>query len=338
MKKNIVLIVCVLINLTSVKAQVVDTIIKELPSYISVLTTWGNRPEWGINSHDLYFLEKPVGDVFKINIVTKQITPVTANFYMGSIFRFFCLANGDFLICGNREFNSDDPFKQRHRLEMWVLDKDLNKQPVSLNEFCDEGSAVSRKNMTIAWTEPGQRRIFIGDITYKEGVPVIENKKLIISYDDSAQNIRLETQNFRPPNDEELIYTHYHGTNEEPFYCSETYGYNLKTGKYTNYTKDGHYNEAEGIFPDGKHLLIESDRHFDVRQWKIDLYKLTLDGNGHTERLTWFSSKYPGSIADNPVVSDDGKYFAFQFGIPKMGSGAGKGILIFDIGQYQKNK
>ncbi len=38
MKQNIFLIVGILMNLTSLKAQVVDTIIKELPSYISVLT------------------------------------------------------------------------------------------------------------------------------------------------------------------------------------------------------------------------------------------------------------------------------------------------------------
>ena len=43
----------------------------------------------------------------------------------------------------------------------------------------------------------------------------------------------------------------------------------------------------------------------------VDLWKLTLDGSGQYERLTYFND-YPGYKASNPVVSDDGKFMAFQ--------------------------
>jgi hypothetical protein len=32
------------------------------------------------------------------------------------------------------------------------------------------------------------------------------------------------------------------------------------------------------FLPDGKYDLIESDRHFNTREWKIDTYKLALEG------------------------------------------------------------
>jgi Tol biopolymer transport system component len=54
-----------------------------------------------------------------------------------------------------------------------------------------------------------------------------------------------------------------------------------KTTKYTDLPKS--YNEAEGIFPDGDFMVIESDRHQPMEErnkYKLDIYKLKLDGSG----------------------------------------------------------
>ncbi len=66
---------------------------------------------------------------------------------------------------------------------------------------------------------------------------------------------------------------------------------------------DKQYEEPEGIFPDGKHTLVECDRHASLgKEFKglqyIDIHKLTLDGSGKYERITHFND-YPGWKATN---------------------------------------
>lgn len=322
-------------------SQTIESVFNDLPQHFSILTTWGLRPEWDEKGENVYFLSKMAGDVFRINIKTREITCVTCGFYHAGIFRVLCLKNGDLLLgIGGKAFDPGEPERFRHNLEMYILKKEDPNNPVSLGELMDEGPAVSRNNMKIAWTLPGQREILMADIEYVNGIPRLVNKKPVISYRDSAAYVRLETQDFRPPHDEELIYTHYWGDEKDAFHHSETYGYNLITGKYINYTHLGNsYNEAEGIFPDGKYVLIESDRHQprELRnQYKLDVYRLKLDNSGEAERLADFSTRYPGKLrSDNPVVSPDGRWIAIQFGFMK-GSGDGRGIFLFDLTKYDK--
>ena len=62
----------------------------------------------------------------------------------------------------------------------------------------------------------------------------------------------------------------------------------------------------------------------------IDIWKLALDGSGKMERLTYFNF-YPGFKASNPVVSDDGKYMAFQMAKVGDPAGVGRGIFLYDF-------
>ena len=335
-----ILFLMVIIQLSN--AQTIELLAKELPPHFSILTNWGLRPEWDETSENIYFLNKMVGDVFKINIKTREITCITCGFYHAGIFRVLCLKNGDLLLgMGGKDFDPAKPEKHRYNLEMYILKKGDLKNPISLGEYMDEGPAVSRNNMKIAWTLFGQREIVMADIEYNNGIPKLVNKKTIVNYNDSAAYVRLETQDFRPPLDEELIYTHYWGDEKDAFHHSQTYGYNINTGKTTDYTHlPDSYNEAEGIFPNGKYMLIESDRHQPMQfrnQYKLDVYKLKLDGSGGVERLADFSTRYPGKFrSDNPVVSGNSKYIALQFGFMK-GAGDGQGIFLFDIEKYEQS-
>ena len=343
MNKLFIVSLLVLLLKTNGNSQNIESLIKDLPPWFSILTTWGLRPEWDENSENVYFLSKMAGDVFKINIKTREITAVTSHFNHAGIFRAMCLANGDLLLgIGGNIFDPSQPEKQRHNLEMFLLKKNDPGIPVSLGVYFDEGPAVSRKNMRIAYTLPGQREIILADIEYTNSIPVLVNKRTIISYKDSTAYVRLETQDFRPPADNELLYTHYWGDAKDAFHHSQTYGYNIETGMYTNYTNFGHsYNEAEGIFPDGKTILIESDRHQPMNErnkYKLDIYRLNLDGSGKVERLADFSTRYPGILrSDNPVVDKKGKFIAMQFGYMK-GSGDGRGIFLFDVDKFKKTK
>jgi Tol biopolymer transport system component len=64
---------------------------------------------------------------------------------------------------------------------------------------------------------------------------------------------------------------------------------------------------------------------------------LALDGSGKTQRLTFFAD-YPGYKSSNPVVSDDGRFIAFQFAKTGDPAGVGRGILIFDLRTYEKSQ
>jgi hypothetical protein len=309
------------------------TPLDDLPPWMELLSDWGQRPEWSRDGRYVYFTARLFGDVFRVDVATKKVEPITTHFPNAGFERVFCLSNGDLLLGGAREYDARDPSRQRHKLEMFVLRPDRVSPPVSLDEFCDEGPAVSRSDLRVAWATPGQKQICTGEIAYENGTPKLAGKTVVMEV--AGKFDHLETQDFRPPSNEELIVTRYFGGPEKrPFLYSQVLGLDLKTKKETNYTNlPGTYNEAEGMFPDGKSTLVESDRHKSKRFWGVDLYRLALDGSGQVERLTHFSD-VPGYIGDNGVVSPDGKRMIVQVGIPKRGAGQGSGLVLFDLEKY----
>ena len=99
---------------------------------------------------------------------------------------------------------------------------------------------------------------------------------------------------------------------------------------------DGHFN-AGIVNLDGQFTLVECDRQNKKGSSYVDLWKLRMDGGGYAERLTFFSD-YPGYKASNPVVSDDGRYLAFQMAESKDPAGVGYGIFIYDIQKAKEQK
>lgn len=306
-----------------------------LPPHIYRLTSFGERADWSHDGQRILFLEKTFGDVFEIDISTKEIRGLTHHYYHEGYTRALYLANGDILLSGARNFDSANPSPSRlDEAELWVLSKDLDKPPVALGMKCSEGPAVSRKEMSIAWTighgnypnsiPNGVSQIWRGDISYTNGKPELVNRRLILDSRSLPFRASLETQNFRPPEEKELIFSGY------DYQGTEVLGIDLETGKVTNYSNAPTYEEPEGIFPDGKHTLVESDRHNPGGSQYIDIYELSLDGSGRMERLTFFND-FPGFKASNPVVSDDGRFIAFQMARVGDPAGVGRGIFVYDI-------
>jgi Tol biopolymer transport system component len=141
--------------------------------------------------------------------------------------------------------------------------------------------------------------------------------------------VTLETQNFRPPQERELIFSTY------DYQGTEVFGIDLQTDKWTNYSNaPGIYAEPEGIFPSGDFTTVESDLH-NPQDWHYaDIYKLALDGSGRMERLTHFAD-VPTYRASNPVISDDGRYMAFQMGRSGEAAGTGFGIFLYDFAKAE---
>ncbi|MHC4616537.1 MAG: TolB family protein [Planctomycetota bacterium] len=304
----------------------------ELPAWITRLTHFGQRADWSHDGKRILFIEKTFGDVYEVEIATKIIRPMTHHYYHEGYTRALYLANGDILLSGARKFDVDNPRASRdeRKAELWVLKKDLSGPPTAVGEHCKEGPAVSRKNMRIAWAL--RDKFYVADIVYEGGVPKAANKRMIMDKKNLPFRCGIETQNFRPPDEKELIFSAY------GYQGSEVAGLDIETGKAVNYSNArNQYDEPEGIFPDGKYTLVECDRHNPKGTHYIDIYKLALDGSGKSERLTRFND-YPGYKATNPVISDDGRYMAFQYAKKGDWAGVGRGVFIFDLQMYENMK
>ncbi|MBP8304511.1 MAG: hypothetical protein KBE04_10335 [Phycisphaerae bacterium] len=313
--------------------------VDDLPPDITRLTWFGERADWSHDGKRILFVERTYGDVYEVEVATKVIRPVTHHFYHAGFTRALYLANGDILLSGPETFDPKRPGPSRVQCFLSVLDKGLTKPPVPLGTKCSEGPAVSRKRMHIAWTHVsdqypdqmprGSSRMQEADIVYVDGLPRLANQRPILDSNDLPFRCTLETQNFRPPLEQELIFSTYghQGT--------EAYGIDLATKEVTNYSNaPGQYDEPEGIFPDGQYTLVECDRQNHRGSNHVDLWRLRLDGSGSLERLTRFSD-YPGYKGSNGVVSDDGRFLAFQMAQSRDQAGVGHGIFILDLAKAE---
>jgi hypothetical protein len=316
---------------------------QDLPAHITRLTLFGERADFAHDGKKVLFLSKTFGDVFELDLATKALRLLTGHYPHHGYTRALYLANGDILLSGPEVFDPKEPRRARVQCYLSVLGKDRSKPPAPLGTKCSEGPAVSRTRLHIAWTHVaaqypdemprGSSRMHEADVLYDKGVPRLAKKKLIIDSRDLPFRCTMETQNFRPPDEKELTFSAY------GYQGTEVCGIDLKTKKVTNYSNaPGQYDEPEGIFPDGKHTCVECDRDNGARKkgsQYIDIWKLALDGSGTMERLTYFNL-YPGYKASNPVVSDDGKFMAFQMAKVGDPAGVGRGIFLYDFARAKK--
>ena len=317
-----------------------DSPADHLPAHITQVTWFGERADWSHDGTRILFLTKTFGDAMELDLATKHIRNLTAHFPHLGYTRALYLANGDILLSGPEQFDPKNIREARVQCWLYVLDKSGLKPPAPLGTKCSEGPAVSRKRMHIAWTHvaaeypdempAGGSRMQEADIVYDQGKPGLSGQKLIVDSRDLPFKCTMETQNFRPPDERELTFSAY------GYQGTDVIGIDLITKKVTNYSNSpGQYDEPEGIFPDGKYTLVECDKQNLKGSGYIDLWKLKLDGSGAYERLTYFSD-YSGYKASNPVVSDDGKFIAFQMGMARDAAGVGHGIFVFDIAKAKK--
>jgi len=311
-----------------------------LPPHITQMTWFGERADWSHDGKKILFLSKTFGDAMELDVATKRIRNLTAHYPHHGYTRATYLANGDILLSGPADFDPKRIGVAREQCWLHVLKQDATEPPTPLGTKCSEGAAVSRKRMHIAWTHvaseypdempAGSSRMQEADIVSEGETPKLANLKLITTNAELSFKCTLETQNFRPPLEKELTFSAY------GFQGTDVAGIDLETKKVTNYSNSpGQYDEPEGIFPDGEFSLVECDKQNHQGPNHVDLWKLKLDGSGAYERLTNFSD-YPGYKASNPVVSDDGKFIAFQLAKSSEGAGVGHGIFILDLQKAPK--
>ena len=308
--------------------------LKNLPSNIVVLTNFGERADFSPDNKQIAFMAKSFGDALVIDLETRAIRCLTCNVPGAVFLRVMHLANGDYLLIGPDHFENINLSRGRDN-ELWYLRKEKGSKPVKLNHKLNEGAAVSKNELIIAFTltheqEPslqeGSSQLILFDIDTRGDLPKLINKRVV--YESKDRSCVLEAQDFYN-NNTMLTFTCY-----EPTANASTMSVDLKTHKVTNMSNYAGYQEVEGIFPDGQYTCVESDRQC---EWlggrrgsgNIDIWKLKLDGTGKDfVRLTNFND-YEGGKSSNPVISTDGKYMAFQTANTADPAGVGYGILLY---------
>jgi len=306
-----------------------------LPDWIATFDELGAvvRPAWSADGRRFLYLDALVGDVFEFDLATRTSRPRTRHFPHHGFTRAHYLANGDLLLCGPANPAPDDPERGRWQADFWLLPGAGDRPALPLGERCFEGPAVARRSMRIAWVRTdvpeeiltARSELWTGIIDPNEGAPRIVDARKLADRGDFYGLGMLEPQDFRPPDEQELLFTAY------AWRGGEAMGVDLGTGEIRNYSRSRWYEEIEGVTPDGRYALVE--REFTLRlrpSGRIDLWLLRLDGSGESVRMTNFS-EFAGFGANNPVVSPDCRTMLFALREVGGQEGNSSGLFRYDL-------
>ncbi len=337
------------------------------PEHFEVLVNWGTKPEW-IDSSHFVFLSNQVGDVYLMDIASREIKNLTGHFHHAGFTRAFKLNNGDLLLLGPEEGPQppEDPLilydKGQFTGELWVLKKPYDGMPIPLGVYAWEGIAVSRETNRIAWSDTffpfyesnifatgwsyffKRSNIMTGLIEYdKHGVPSISHPETLLAKW-RVGPVSLEPQNFRGKNDEELLLSSY-GPFEN---LSSLLSLDMKTKRYSRVWDCFTYREWEGVNPDYTSAFVEINTSHALLFSGLDFVELYLyhfnqaDPEKRLEQITFFERDHHKSIGlHEPAFSEDGKQAlmtVLSATDPAPSTpGYGFGIVLFDYVKFRQD-
>ena len=127
----------------------------DLPEGVTVLTDFGQRPDWSPDGSAIVFLDdSPLGDVWTVDVATGDHAQLTDRFEHRGFSRAAYLTNGDLLLCGPTSGpapTSERPEAGRFTGVLSVLRAPFDEPPQPLGIPCWEGIATARTSMRIAW-------------------------------------------------------------------------------------------------------------------------------------------------------------------------------------------
>jgi hypothetical protein len=312
-----------------------------LPPEVTQLTDFGLRADWSPDGQQILFLDALAGDVWAFELGTKSRRKLTAHFEHAGFSRVNHLSNGDLILCGpvERDSESDDPEEGRFDGVLWILRRPFDGAPVPLDEPCWEGIAAARHRLRVAWARSsidytawgflfqalfGTSELWIGDVEYEHGRPALVRRRQLLERRDLSRLSVLEVQDFRPPLEDELLFTAFNHRG------GEVLGVHLETGVIRAYSQSPWFDEADGVFPDGRSMLVTRELARVFIPHDLDLWRLTLDGGVRWRRLTRFN-RFKGYGVSNSAVSPDGRHVVFQLRRSEAPPGNGLGLMLLDL-------
>src|SRR6516165_5291974 len=94
----------------------------ELPPHITRLTLFGERADFSHDGKRVLFLEKTFGDVYEVDMETKQPRLLTGHYPHHGYTRALYLVNGDVLLSGPERLDPEHPGDARVQRQLSVLD------------------------------------------------------------------------------------------------------------------------------------------------------------------------------------------------------------------------
>jgi hypothetical protein len=319
----------------------------DLPAHIELVADFGARPDWSPDGTKLLFLDDgPLGKVWTVDLADGELMEVTAHLDGPGFTRAQYLSNGDILLCAPMSGplpEPDRPEAGRFTATMSVLPAPFDGEPQQLGIPCWEGMVASDHTLQIAWnrsdidytaTDLAERVIFgVSEIWTgtlhidDDGRYYLLDVDMVVDRAEISPIAVLEVENFRPPADDELLFTAY------AYEGGQLMGVHRDSGEITNYSQNPLFVEGAGVAADGSFALVEHDLESTAIPTELDVWWLSLDGESRWERLTFFNAYRDRNFyASNPSVSPDGQRFAFQLSINEDVEGEGDGILVYDLG------
>lgn len=307
----------------------------ELPAGSTLISSFGERPVFSPDGSKVAFIGGSYGDAYEMDLRTGTVRNLTAHMPHKGFLRVHYLRDGSYLLLGPHEILADKEAMRFGGIEMWWLDAKASQPAQRLNVDVSEGVALSRERNRVAWAElpPGQTGIKafasamttmkIADVAVVEGKATLTNVKTVMTTRD-VPGCPIEAQDFLP-GDRGLTF---------PCYGHQTrvMSVDFANRKVTTYpTPPQLYGEVEGIFPDGRHTLVECSHD---RQVGADLCVLELKATNPRYRRITRIMDYGSWKYGNPTVSPDGRMIAAQIGSAKespVDAGAGEGIVLIRV-------
>jgi hypothetical protein len=310
-----------------------------IPFHLKLLD-YGERPYWTPDGKKIAFIAKNYGDAELIDVMTRTVTPLTAQFGAAgphSFLRVLVMCTGDYILIGPEVFE-DRSVSRWKKSELWFLDRELKRPPQRLGRRLFEGIALSWVRPLLSYAQTDQQDpvlkgtsiVRMAGIEVTDGLAGLVNDRTVITV---RGGYCLEPQDFRH-DDTEILSSGYKKVDGKMH--GIVHGLRLADGRETIYCNEpGVYNEPEGIFPDNDHICLECGTDgFPPR----DLWKMKLDpstslgagGSGERVRMTRMIDHLPWR-ATNSNVSPDGRWLAFMVNKDTDEYGYGRGLGLLDL-------
>src|SRR5262249_35635847 len=140
-----------------------------LPKNIEQITHFGERADFSPDNKRVAFMSKSFGDAMVVDLKTRQISCLTCGVPAAAFLRVMHLVTGDYILIGPDHFENIRISRSRDN-ELWFLSKEHGAKPVKLDQKMNEGAAISKKTLKIAFAQtqsqapdlaPGASRIIM---------------------------------------------------------------------------------------------------------------------------------------------------------------------------------